>query len=138
LLSGCGTILYPERRGQRAGTLDCGVILLDGLGLLLFFVPGIIAFAVDFATGAIYLPAGESQFFSETPARPQFQTLSQPTSRLSRAEIAQAVSQHTGQVIRLDDGQYHSTELDNIDHFWPALERLRSAHGAENIAASAG
>lgn len=57
-LSGCGTLLYPERRGQTGGRLDTGVLILDGLGLLLFLVPGIVAFAVDFGTGAIYLPGG--------------------------------------------------------------------------------
>ena len=56
----CGTILYPERRGQRAGRIDAGVAVLDGIGLLFFLVPGVIAFAVDFATGAIYLPSGSS------------------------------------------------------------------------------
>jgi hypothetical protein len=56
---GCGTILYPERRGQRAGELDVGVALLDAVGLLIFFVPGVVAFAVDFSTGAIYLPRGQ-------------------------------------------------------------------------------
>src|SRR5689334_12007234 len=55
-LASCGTILYPERRGQTAGRLDVGVVALDGIGLLLFLVPGVIAFAVDFATGTIYLP----------------------------------------------------------------------------------
>src|SRR5688572_4142682 len=56
LATGCGTLLHPERRGQPAGALDWKIVALDGLGLLLFFVPGVIAFAVDFATGAIYLP----------------------------------------------------------------------------------
>jgi hypothetical protein len=55
-LSGCGTIFYPERRGQKAGRIDAGVAVLDGLGLLVFIVPGVIAFAVDFTTGAIYIP----------------------------------------------------------------------------------
>ena len=55
-LSGCGTILYPDRRGQRGGRIDAGVAVMDGIGLLLFVIPGIIAFAVDFSTGAIYLP----------------------------------------------------------------------------------
>src|SRR3954447_22013014 len=55
-LASCGTLLYPERRGQPAGRLDVGVVALDGIGLLVFLVPGIISFAVDFATGAIYLP----------------------------------------------------------------------------------
>ena len=53
----CGTVLYPERRGQPCGRLDAGVVALDAVGLILFLVPGIVAFAVDFATGAIYLPA---------------------------------------------------------------------------------
>lgn len=55
-LIGCGTIFYPERRGQRAGHIDVGVALLDGIGLLLFIIPGVIAYAVDFSNGTIYLP----------------------------------------------------------------------------------
>jgi hypothetical protein len=58
-LAGCGTIMYPERRHQpRSHQIDWKVAALDGLGLLLFFIPGVIAFVVDFYTGAIYLPAG--------------------------------------------------------------------------------
>lgn len=53
---GCGTIIYPERRGQRTGQIDVGIALLDALWLLVFIVPGVVAFAVDFTTGAIYLP----------------------------------------------------------------------------------
>jgi hypothetical protein len=58
---GCGTILYPERRGQPAGNIDAGVVVLNAVGLLFFFVPGVVAFAVDFATGAIYLPKGQDR-----------------------------------------------------------------------------
>ncbi|HEU4430607.1 MAG TPA: hypothetical protein VFT98_17740 [Myxococcota bacterium] len=54
----CGTILYPERRGQKSGRIDPAVAIMDGIGLLLFLIPGLAAFAVDFATGAIYLPGG--------------------------------------------------------------------------------
>ena len=53
---GCGTIMYPERKGQRGGKIDAGVAVLDGVGLLLFIIPGIIAFAIDFNNGTIYLP----------------------------------------------------------------------------------
>jgi len=57
--TGCGTLMYPERRGQRhSNQIDWKVVALNGLGLLLFFIPGVIAFAVDFHSGAIYLPAG--------------------------------------------------------------------------------
>ena len=52
----CGYILYPERKGQTGGKIDAGVAVLDGLGLLFFIIPGIIAYAVDFSSGCIYLP----------------------------------------------------------------------------------
>jgi len=63
--SGCGTILHPERKGQIDGQLDPSIVVLDALGLLFFLVPGVIAFAVDFSNGTIYLPGGESAQLSE-------------------------------------------------------------------------
>jgi hypothetical protein len=55
-LMGCGTLMYPERRGQRGDRIDAGVAILDGIGLLFGILPGVIAFAVDFSNGTIYLP----------------------------------------------------------------------------------
>lgn len=59
-LAACGTILYPERKGQKDGRIDPAVAILDGLGLLLFLIPGVIAFAVDFSNGTIYLPGTQT------------------------------------------------------------------------------
>jgi len=53
-LGGCGTILYPERRGRTAGRVDAGVAVMDGLWCLVFIIPGVVAFIVDFSNGAIY------------------------------------------------------------------------------------
>lgn len=92
-LQGCGTLIYPERDGQARGELDASIVLLNGLGTLLFFVPGVIAFAVDFSTGAIYLPGGKQA--SLTP-----EALANPVERLNAIE--QAVLQHTGKQIVLD------------------------------------
>lgn len=58
-LVACGTLMYPERRGQKAGEIDVKVAVLDGLGLLFGIIPGVVAYIVDFDTGAIYLPAGQ-------------------------------------------------------------------------------
>src|SRR5262245_23155437 len=59
--AGCGTFIYSERCGQpHSNQIDWKIVALDGLGLLLFFVPGVIAFVVDFCTGAIYLPMHEA------------------------------------------------------------------------------
>jgi hypothetical protein len=85
ICTSCGTLFYPERRGQKSGSVDPTVAILDGIGLLFFIVPGLIAFAIDFSTGAIYKPgsgglidtsnnapdpdAGESQVaHADTPA----------------------------------------------------------------------
>lgn len=60
-LPGCGTLIHGERRGRpHSDQLDWSIVLLDGLGLLCFFIPGVVAFVVDFSTGAIYLPAEPS------------------------------------------------------------------------------
>ncbi len=59
-ISACGTLLYPERKGQVGGRIDVGVALLDALGLFVWFIPGVIAFAVDFSNGTIYLPSGST------------------------------------------------------------------------------
>lgn len=53
-LASCGTILYPERRGTQGGHVDTGVAVMDGLWCLLFIVPGVVAYIVDFSNGAIY------------------------------------------------------------------------------------
>lgn len=63
-LTACGTILHPERKGQKSGRIDPAIAVLDGLGLLLFLIPGVIAFAVDFSNGTIYLPGGRHSSLS--------------------------------------------------------------------------
>ena len=57
-VAGCGTLLYPERRGQAAGRIDTGVVVMDGLWCLLFIIPGVVAFIVDFGNNTIYEPGG--------------------------------------------------------------------------------
>ena len=125
-LSGCGTLMYPERRGQPQGELDWGVVLLDGLGLLLFLVPGIIAFVVDFRTGAIYLPPGSHDGYSGrgNPSETDFTELQLPKDELSDDRIAAAVSEHLGQPVDLSEGRCHRRPLRSLTQFWKARERL--------------
>src|SRR5262245_22527449 len=69
----CGTLFYSERCGRpHGGRIDWKIAALDGLGLILFFIPGVIAFVVDFSTGAIYLPEYEQTFpeYIPTPQEP--------------------------------------------------------------------
>lgn len=59
-MTACGTIFFPDRRGQIEGKIDPVVAALDAVGLLFYVIPGLIAFGVDFATGAIYLEPGRT------------------------------------------------------------------------------
>lgn len=126
-LTGCGTILYPERRGQPGGPIDWKVVALDGVFLLLFVIPGVIAFAVDFSTGAIYLP---SYCEGTTTAPPQsgpgapLTKIDVPKSELSADGIEAAVSKAVGRAIRLVKGEYVTEELDSVENFPAAAERL--------------
>jgi hypothetical protein len=105
---GCGTVLYPDRRGQEAGRIDPAVVILDGIGLLFFFLPGVIAFAVDFATGAIYLPGRSGQADERV--------LHIAPGTTDPAVIARAVSEASGQPLSLDS---------------PALRVWRAAPGED-------
>lgn len=67
--TGCGTILHPERKGQVDGRIDPSIAVLDGIGLLFFLIPGVIAFAVDFSNGTIYLPGTQGSLDMESGVR---------------------------------------------------------------------
>ncbi len=96
-LSACGTVLYPERKGQTSGRLDTGVVALNAIGLLFFLVPGVIAFAVDFNNGTIYLPNSSSSLESEEV------NLVSIEGELTNENIEQVVFDRTGKVISLKD-----------------------------------
>ena len=59
-LTACGSIFYPERRGQIDGHIDPALAALDAIGLLFYIIPGLIAFGIDFTTGAIYFPDNQT------------------------------------------------------------------------------
>jgi hypothetical protein len=94
--TGCGTLLYPERHGQSSGRIDPAIAIMNGIGLLFFIIPGLIAFAIDFSTGAIYLPSDDTAIASE------------PTAQLDPCEltperIEEVIRQHTGLEVSLSD-----------------------------------
>ncbi len=116
-LASCGTVLYPERRGQPAGRLDAGVVVLDGIGLLLFLVPGVIAFAVDFATGAIYLPPGYAMHTPEMGA--ELHKVQVDPAKLTPEGVAAIVREQTGKAVSLQPGSYRAMRLQRLDQLTP-------------------
>ena len=116
-LASCGTVIYPERRGQPAGRLDIGVVALDGLGLLLFLVPGVIAFAVDFATGAIYLPPGYST--AAPPTTEELRQVRADPAELTPRRLEVIVREQTGRAVSLRPVAYRAMRLRKLDDFTP-------------------
>jgi len=97
-LAACGTILYPERNGQHAGSIDPLVAVLDGAGLLFFLIPGVIAFAVDFNNHSIYLPHGQHARY---------------TGQLDKAGLEEFVRARTGQSVDLRQANVQILRLDS-------------------------
>jgi hypothetical protein len=118
----CGTLLYPERRGQPRGVIDSGVVLLDAIGLIFFVVPGLVAFAVDFSTGAIYFPPppnGPSPSYAPMTQnefrREDLVKVQVPKEELSRAKIEQ---------VALETGRFRPAEISDLDEFGAEAARL--------------
>lgn len=108
----CGTIIHPDRVGQpHSGRLDVGVVLLDGLGLLCFFIPGVIAFIVDFATGAIYLPPQ----YGDASDPKSWRVVTVPKGELTRAKIEEVVSREAGRPVDLGEEDVRVERLRAID-----------------------
>ena len=103
-LASCGTILYPERHNQKAGQIDPAVAILDGIGLLFYIIPGVIAFAVDFSNHSIYLPQGHSsRKFSQI----------QLDKKLDLSTIEESVRNETGKTVDLQQPDIKVIRLDS-------------------------
>jgi hypothetical protein len=111
-LIGCGTLMYPERRGQRGGSIDAGVAVLDGIGLLFGIIPGVIAYAVDFSNGTIYLPSrtrlGSLDFknIKEVKFDPKHTDL---------ASIERIIKDETGCEVKFGQDNIKLTKLNSLD-----------------------
>lgn len=109
-LAGCGTIIYPERRGQTSGKIDPAVVIMDGIGLLFWVIPGLVAFAIDFATGAIYTSSGRYSVAPEA-LKPAIDE----NGRIDTVQLQEIIKQQTGQNIPFNhpniQQQDSSTEL---------------------------
>lgn len=97
-LAACGTLFFPERRGQIDGKLDPVVFALDAFGLLLYIIPGLIALGIDFATGAIYLPGGEK--YSVAPER--LRDAMDDQGHVDRQQLRDIIRETSGRDVPLD------------------------------------
>lgn len=108
----CGTLLHPERKGQISGRIDAGISVLDGIGLLLFVIPGVIAFAVDFSNGTIYLPPGGSSLQNVPDDLANMVATRIDKRELTKPRIEMLIKEHTGKDIDLSSPNVVVTRID--------------------------
>lgn len=111
-LSACGTILHPERKGQRSGNIDAGVAVLDGIGLLFFVIPGVIAYAVDFTNGTIYLPGGKRSSLETDGNTDDILALHVGKENLSENAIQHIIQAQTGKAVNTTNAQIYKMHPD--------------------------
>ena len=98
-LTACGTLFFPERRGQIEGRIDPVVAALNAVGILFYVIPGLIAFGIDFATGAIYLPGGVT-----SQVNPQdLNNLVDADGQIDPSQLKTLIQVQTGHSLPLDD-----------------------------------
>lgn len=111
--TGCGTLIYPERRGQTGGRIDPAVAILNGVGVIVFVIPGLIAFAVDFATGAIYLPPGKSG--KHSAADQDVRIVIADEGRLTAKRIEEIVARETGRYGVMEHQDLRAERIASLD-----------------------
>ena len=98
-VTACGSIFYPDRRGQIDGKIDPAIAVLDAVGLLFYIIPGLIAFAVDFATGAIYFEPGKTA----QVAPEKLQEAIGADGKVDNTKLQTIIEHETGRNLPLDD-----------------------------------
>ncbi|NIC06659.1 hypothetical protein [Billgrantia bachuensis] len=123
-LVGCGTVFHPERKGQMSGRIDPVVAIANGVGLLFFIVPGVIAYAVDFSNGTIYLPGTHDS--ASVDVLQMEEGMDVPT-------LERLLSEKTGKAISLDSELVRVEEVESLDEAL-ALVRMAGINDQERLA----
>ena len=129
----CGTLIYPERRGAKTGRLDVGVVVLDALGLLFGLIPGVIAFAVDLSTGAIYLPDAKT---SQLGGR-KYRVVRFDPRHATKESLEALIGRETGLDFHFNDERIQYVKLKNVEevsfHFSQFQDETRMVLGSSAV-----
>lgn len=121
--SGCGVLLYPERQGQTGGKVDPAVLILNGIGLLIFIPAGAVAFIIDFHQGTIYLPNNGVSYWDESSEVKTVQVDGPMTEENIRAALEQALGVELE--VKLTDSQVRMEVVDEQHRLMPLLARAQ-------------
>ena len=93
------------------------------LGLLLFVVPGVVAFAVDFGTGAIYLPSGSARL--EHDKIQNMEVTKVDREALTQNEIQSLIAHKMGDTVDLTSPEVKVAEFSNSQEpNWQSISEM--------------
>ena len=87
--------------------------VLDGIGLLFFILPGVIAFAVDFSNGTIYLP-GTASVDGVDGQFSGWASIEIPEEDMTRNGIESIIAAHTDVLDALSNPDSSVYEVNNL------------------------
>lgn len=123
--------MYPERRGQRGGSLDAGVAVLDGIGLLFGIIPGVIAFAVDFSNGTIYLPERTKLGFLDLK---NIKEVKFDPKHTSLASLERIIKDQTGCEVKFAQDNIRLTKLKSLNEMKEKFAKVESGNNNDRLA----
>ena len=111
-------LLYSTESCEKTGLRALEKVLeYSTTSTLPLLVPGVIAVAVDFATGAIYLPPETAMHTPERGA--ELRTVQVDPAALTPELVAAVVRDQTGKAVSLQPGEYRAMKLQRLDQFTP-------------------
>ena len=128
----CGTLIYPERKGTKTGRLDVGVVLLDALGLLFGLIPGVIAFAVDLSTGAIYLPGTSAHLQGDG----KYRIVRFNPRTATKESLETLISRETGIEFHFNDKRIQYSQPKNTDEIAALFQDYQNETRMELVSAA--
>ena len=134
-LMGCGTLMYTERRGQRGDRIDAGIAILDGLGLLFGIIPGVIAFAVDFSNGTIYLPERTKIGFLDLK---NIKEVKFDPKHTSLASLERTIQDETGYEVKFGQDNIKLSKLKSLNDMMVQFAKAGSVIKNDRIALLSG
>ena len=131
--SGCGTLMYPERKHQKhSRKINWKVFTLDLVGVVLFLGLGIIAMMIDFSNGTMYLPNGHASLdtlppgtkrVQLNPGEPEMYAVTLPKEQRTQENYEAIASTYFGQPVHLDSRQFQTRRLGRLRDFFPEAKK---------------
>lgn len=97
--------------------MDWTVVGMDSIGLFFFFIPGVIAFAIDYGNGSLFLPPEHASFDGQPIPETSYKQVSLGEGRPTEEAIEAALLQERQLQVRLSEVKVIRRPLKSLTEF---------------------